>query len=97
MSTQQALVLRDVEGSYYVIPPAVLEANRVPAEQEAPGEDVAGYIAYLPNPGGAPSLPSYGYSYSYGPSGYSYAYWYTVPSLPSPGPRVTPLGPVVPN
>ncbi len=97
MSTQQALVLRDVEGTYFVIPPAALEANRVLAEHE----EVSGYIAYLPTPGGAPSMPSYsyGYWYSYGPGGYSYGYdySYTLPGLPAPGPRVTPLGPVVPN
>lgn len=105
MSTEQALVLRAVDGTYYVVPPAVLEANRVPAEQQpalqqAVESEVSGYIAYLPNPG---STPSYGYGYSYGPNGYSYNYWYTLPGLPTPGPRYTPLsgpsniGPVVPN
>jgi len=105
VSTQQALILRDVEGTYYVVPPAVMEANRVPAGQQAlqaaADVEVSGYIAYLPNPGSAPSMPSYsyGYSYSYGPDGlsYSYGYAYTLPGLPAPGPRATPLGPVVPN
>ena len=108
MSTEQALVIRDTEGTYYVSPPAVLEANRVPAEQQAlqaaAAEEVSGYIAYLTGPGGMPSY-SYGYSYSYGPDGYSYSYGYayTLPGMPAPGPRVTPtpgitgVGPVVPN
>ncbi len=47
----QALIIRDSEGNYYVIPPAVLAASRVPAdalpERE---EEVAGYIAYVNNP-----------------------------------------------
>ena len=89
MSTEQALILRDVAGSYYVIPPAVLEANRVPADQqqalrETLDGEVSGYIAYLNGPGGTPLTPGYGYSY--GPNGYSYDYWYTLPGLPAPGP-----------
>jgi hypothetical protein len=87
---EQALILRDREGQFYVIPQAVLAARRVPAEQQATGMDeVAGYIASLgpASPGSPPITPSYGYSYSYGPAGFSYAYWYTLPSPPAPGPR----------
>ena len=91
MSTEQALILRDVAGSYYVIPPAVLEANRAPADQqqalqETLDGEVSGYIAYLTTPDRAPVTPGYGYNYSYGPNGYSYGYWYTLPGLPAPGP-----------
>jgi hypothetical protein len=91
---EQALILRDTEGTYYVIPPAALAAGRVPADAlPAVEEEVAGYIAYLPNPGSVPVLPDYGYSYSYGPNGYSYAYWYTLPRVPAPGP----VWPVTPD
>lgn len=91
---EQALILRNTEGQFYVIPPAVLAARRVPAEQQPAGADeVAGYIAYLPSPGSTPVTPSYGYgySYSYGPEGYRYSYasWHTLPSPPTPGPRPT--------
>jgi hypothetical protein len=50
MSTEnQALILRDREGNYYVIAPAELEAARVPADQQqaleqALADEVSGYI-----------------------------------------------------
>ncbi len=58
---EQALIIRDVEGTYYVIPPAVLAASRVPADAlPARDEEVAGYIAYVNNPNNTPAMVYYG-------------------------------------
>jgi len=88
---EQALILRDSEGSYYLIPPAVLAANRVPAEAlpalaAALGEEVSGYIAYVNNPNNTPLMIQYGpvrnpFPLPYGPLPLPYP-----PVPPTPGP-----------
>lgn len=84
---EQALILRDTEGTYYVIPPAVLAANRVPAEQQAQlsaalDEEVAGYIALITHPNTTPLMINYG----------PYPYPFPLPLPPVP-PASGPLAP----
>ena len=91
---EQALILRDTEGTYYLIPPAELAANRVPADAlpalaAALGEEVTGYIAYLNDPNNTPLMINYGprtnlFPLPYGPLPLPYP-----PVPPAPGP----LGP----